>query len=164
MNPESTNINTELKKATQKRVLGCTGWGLLLALFASAILILVSDVIRYEKGTSAFFPIIDNVEAVIVWFLFFSVPIIILAIIFGKVFGQNVKFWPTFVVIFPIVSTIYLFFLYFMYSLPLGSPSRTSAENFWHPLSIGLTALVGSLILGILASYGYWHAGRKKQK
>ena len=153
--------NANIRK---KKTLGCMSWGLILAISTSIMMILFSDIVRSQRGSSAFFPILDNITTIATWFFILIIPIEIFAIIIGKLSSISKPSAGAAILTFFISSVLSLFFLSFLYSLPLGSPQRPNGESFWNPPIIGITALLLSLFLGVIASYGYWHVGKKSAR
>ena len=134
---------------------------MIFAFSLSLILIFFSAIVRRLRGLAAFHPLMDNVEAVLMWFIIFVIPMTILAIIIGSK-TRTITDLFSLSIIFFITTALSFIFLYTIYNLPLGTTPGKEGESFMNPPAIGLTALMGSIILGFIASYGYWHAGRKK--
>ena len=150
-----------MNEARRKQILGCGGWALNFAFSLSLVLIFFADIIRRHRGLAAFYPLMDNAEAVLTWFLIFVIPMTILAIVIGSRSKTRPDLFSISTV-FLITLTLTFIFFYAMYCLPIGSLPGKEGEGFVNTPSIGLTALTGSIILGLIVSYGYWHAGRKE--
>ena len=162
-------ISIEIDKSTkrsdrQRRILGCIRWAIFLSLASSGLLILFTYV--FEKSRSSYFS--WNMDLLIwfgQWFLIYLVPITIIAIIVGGLIKLPHHLRNTFIVVTPLVTIIYSLWIHFLYSSPLNEdPPKPIGETFWNPPIIGLTALISGIFLGLVASYGYWHAGRQKSK
>lgn len=154
----TNNANKEVDKK-KKRIFGCIGWAIVLSASGSILLNIFSLV---KNG----FSFINwwSLDSFTGPFIVYLLPTVALAVIAGSYTEPGRHFWHSALIVAPFVATVYTLFMYYSYStgVSIGDVSYySSRETFWNPASIGVLSIIEGIILGIIASYGYWHAGRK---
>ena len=158
MNLEKTNH--DIKKDRQKRTMGCAGWAVILSFLAIIFFGIWANVGRgylYLNIFTGWKP-----SDFLSFFTIFLLPTLILSMIIGSRTKPGSNLLLSALIIVPLVTCIYTLFLYLDMGFGIAISDTPPTKTFWHPVSIGLTAIFFGIILGIIASFGYWHAGRKK--
>lgn len=163
MSSQSNVKQKKVKTTKQRRVLGCIGWAFIFSLSCTFSLLIEVYVIKSVRGTFTF-SIFGDFSGILYWFFIFLFPSGILSMVIGSRTRPTSSFWRSSFVIAPSIMIVYTLFWYYLYSSPLGSPPKPPYESFWNPPEIGLTTIFNGMILGLIISYGYWHAGRGKKE
>ena len=147
----NSNTNIHMKN---KRVLGCAGWAIILSLAGTILInlssLILNNFVRYWDARSSFSQ-----------FIFFLLPTITFSIIIGSKTRPGLHFFRSALIIVPIVVIIFSSYFYYGYMISAAISDVPTNESFWHPVSNGIAIIIDGFVLGIIASYGYWHAGKK---
>ena len=148
-----------MKEQKRKRILGSIGWAIILSFLATILFGFWAgiDLPNRFTGWITVWSFVTFFQA----FIFFLFPTEFLSILIGIYAEPPARFWVSTAIIIPVVTVIYTFFLWFSLGFGKALSDNPSRETFWHPASIGISAIIFGVILGSVASYGYWHAGRK---
>jgi len=163
------NDKTDFQGSDQRqnaRALGCAAWATIVSIgmFAS-MYFLLSDIYSWELGRGS----LNYSKNLLSSFLFIQMIVVVIAILFGVLIGKYTKSpWNrrnTVITFLVIVTGVYTFLVAVWIEmgrdLSEGWPASKPLTQM--PINLLATVFVG-MILGLIAGYGYWSAGRRYNK
>ena len=150
-----------MNEGRRKRILGCGGWAVILSFLAPSSIGIVGNASAGHFSFNVFtgWKLLDFMSV----FTFILIPAAILSMVIGSRTKPG-PYWHSAVIIIPLVAAGYTGLIYLSVVIGQAISDTPSRVTFWQPPAIGLSAITVGVILGYVASYGYWHAGRKKSE
>ncbi len=148
-----------MNEGRRKRILGCGGWAVILSFLAPLSIGIVGNASSEHFSLNVFtgWKLFDFINV----YTFILIPVAILSMVIGSRTKPG-PYWRSALIIIPLVAAGYASLIYLNVAIGKAISDTPSRVTFWQPPAIGLSAITVGVILGFVASYGFWHAGRKK--